>query len=1564
MGKLVILDFNGSLRQGVTVTLDLQDEHDPAWRSIVRTRATLPPAVALIQDYQHWQSVYRSLSLMFRLGDRHNPMPHGSRAELVVVCQQAANQLTTAFNQWLASESFRPVWEQCLVKLSASESIRLILQTEDHQIRCLPWHLWHLLQHYPQAEVVLSAAAYERVEMTGSRRYRPRILAILGDQDGIAVDPDRASLETLQQKAEIEFLVEPERQHLQQRLWQAAGWDILFFAGHSHSIASGTSGEVALNASDRLSLDELNHGLRKAIERGLKLAIFNSCDGLGLARQLEPLHIPHVIVMREPVPDQIAQTFLHHLLSSFAHGQPLHLAVREARQQLQAFEHQYPCATWLPVLCQNPTEPSLTWHSLISPAQPLRPCPYRALAAFQEADAAVFFGREPLAQRLVDAVYHRPLVALVGSSGSGKSSLVFAGLIPRLRQSQDWLILSFRPGNRPLMRLVEAIIPSLEPGLRETEQLVEMNRLAIALQASELTLTDVVDRLLHKSGAQRLLLVADQFEELYSLCEEDDRQGLLQHLLKAIELASNITLVMTLRADFCERVLAYRPLAEALQQYPPVLLSPMSRLELQATIEKPAIAQGITLADGLTDRILDAIDRAPGQLTLLEFALAQLWERQQEGRLTHAAYDAIGGVEQALARYAEEFYAELDAITQQQVQRVFIQLVHPGEGTADTRRLATRTEIGEEYWQVVNRLAETRLVVIDRPHESLTPASLIGLDPTHPPLPTVALEETVEISHEALIQEWGRLGQWLEEDRSFRVWQERLRGACRQWQMNQQDEGGLLRGALLLEAERWLHQRRSDLSPSEQQFIRASVTLQSRERIQRDRQRRHWLMGLSSGITAAVILIGTTLWQWHRAEVVQTNAQLDALSTSSIELSNSGKELEALVQILKAGQQLRTATNVDPDTRTKVIASLHQILYNVREYNRLDGHDRTVIDVVHSPDGQLLASASDDHNVRLWKADGSPIATLKGHTLQVRSVAFSPDGEILASAGYDGTLRLWQPDGTPIRVLPGHIDSINQISFSPDGQLLASASADATVKLWQRDGTELSAQTVLMGHRGWVSCVGFSPDGQTIASGGADGSLRLWQRDGTPLAVLIRDLPSIDSLSFDPSGTLLVSATKDGSVRVWQKQGESFELLRLIQAHDAKIWQVSFSPDGKTFATASADNTIKLWQLDGTLIKTLEGHSSSVFSLSFSPDGTSLASASADQTIRLWHPNPLQPLMLRHNAKITDVGFSRDAQRVVTADEAGLIKIWGMDGSLQRTWQAHKSAATIALSPDGQQLATASEDTTIQLWTLEGKPLQPPLDGRVSLYDLEFSPDGTLLVAACIDDDAVRIWRRNQDGTFATQAFQLLGDQWGWIASVAFSPDGNTVASGSDDDSVMLWHRDRSDRFNSTPTHVLKQHTSRVNQVSFSPNGKTLATASADSYVKLWERDGTLLTTLSGHSSQVNSVIFSPDGQTIASATTDGTVNLWSLNGSLLKSLRGHNGAVSRLSFSPDGQVLASASADQTVILWNFDLADLVTQGCNWVDDYLQMNQLVVESDRALCVPGDRYPTVSSDASN
>jgi WD40 repeat protein len=1547
VGKVLILDIDGNLLQGGTVVLEIREGQDLALsplvlHTIARIKGKLPPAPALAECYQQWRSLYRNLTLLFRLGDRPNWVTRGSSETVMSDCRMAAQTLVEHLHSWLTAESFRPIREQFLEKLSPHESIQLILQTEDNGLRHLPWHLWDILQRYPYAELSLSAPTYERIHAPTMTRTKTRILAILGNKEGINVDADQTLLKSILGETELVFLVEPERDELQRWLWDANGWDILFFAGHSTSFSDGETGQIELSGRDRLSLNELAYALRTAIAGGLKLAIFNSCDGLGLARQLEQLHIPHMIVMREPVPDAIAHTFLKHFLTSFCSGQSLHLAIRAAREQLQALETQSPCATWLPILCQNPTAPPLTWQTLLPlspsspvpcPPAPLPPCPYQGLSAFQETDAAFFFGREELTEHLLTVVQQLPLVAVIGSSGSGKSSLVLAGLVPCLRRTGAWAIACFRAGDRPFYRLAESLIPLLEPDLHETEQLVEVNKLAIALQSQSLTLTHVVQRILHKTQTTRFLLVADQFEELYSLCSESDRQSCVDELLETIEHLSQFAIVLTLRADFCEQALAYRPLATALRRYPPELLGPMTPEELRTAIEKPANVQGIRLAEGLTERILDAIEAAPAQLPLLEFALTLLWERQSNGALTHAAYDAIGGVEQVLTSYAEQVYASLDETAQQQAQQIFTQLVHPGAGTADTRRLATRSEIGEAAWQLIPTLVNARLIVSHRDD--------------------AAAEEVVELAHEALIQEWQRLQQWLKDDRSFRTWQEQLRHTLRQWQSNQHDPDGLLRGASLTHAEHWLQAHPKSLSEAEQQFIETSLEMRSQAQKVRDRQRRYKILAIVGNITAAMFLTTFGVWQWYRAEVVQNSAQTESLGTSSIELFNSGKQLEALLQILRAGQQLSYSRDADSDTQTKLIVSLHQIIYGIRESNRLDGHTRTVISVNFSPDGQLLASASDDNTIKLWQLDGTLITTLEGHSNRIRSVKFSPSGQLIASASYDGTIRLWRRDGTLINVLQAHDREINSISFSPDGKVLASASADGTIKLWHCNGELMSSEpyAILREHQGWVASVSFAPDGQTLASSASDGTIKLWRREGALLSTLESQNTSVNSVAFSADGQLLISANNEGKVWLWQQHNGSFPIQpeRVIQAHQQRIWSVEWNPDRQTFVTASADNSIKIWRVDGTMVETLTGHTSPVFSVSFNPQGNILASASADQTIRLWHPNglPLSRLPTQQSP-ISDVSFSPDGQLLATSNLGGTVALWKFNGTnvallLGHTEQVH----AVSFSPSGRLLASAGKDGTVRLWTVDGQLLQV-LPGQIPLFDVSFSPDGQNLATAG-EGGNITIWRRGDGGGFGTEPVQILNARTALISTLAFSPDGQLLASAGENDVVQLWQRNSIGLFTSEPIKTLAGHTSRVNQVSFSPDGQMLATASIDGYVKLWGREGKLLMTLSGHNSRVSSVIFSPNSQILASATADGVVKIWSLNGSLLKNLQGHQDRIAALSFSPNSQVLASAGADQTVILWNLNFNRLMVQGCAWIGDYLKTNSTVSESDRHLC---------------
>lgn len=775
MQKLLVLWLDGDLEQGVrvTLTIGLQAKHPTT-----DTTASLPPNPDLVTAINQWRSQYRSLGNSTRIKEGkiiYNTSINQWRED----CQKLDSKLREDLNQWLLWESFRPIRDKCLQQFTPNDEVQLLIRTLNKALLKLPWHLWDLVDNNSLVEVALSTPDSQPTikAKTPTLRTKVKILAILGNSTGINVQFDRQLLENLPD-AETTFLIEPQRKDINEHLWKQP-WDIIFFAGHSKTEAE--KGYIYINQIENLTIEELKYALRNAVDNGLQLAIFNSCDGMGLMFELQQLHIPQVIVMREPVLDVVAQQFLTYFLPAFASGKSLYLAEREAREKLQGIENEFPCASWLPVIFQNPATVPMVWQQL--GRRPTQLCPYRGLFAFREEDALFFFGREDFTNILVEAAKKQPLVAVIGPSGSGKSSVVFAGLLPRLRESGNWHIVSFRPGDRPLHALAAALISHNSPQMSLSDRFREIPKMANYLQQQKDALRNIVDQIVTEKGT-RLLLIADQFEELYTLVPEpQQRQIFLDRLLEATNNCSDFTFVITLRADFAGQALSYRPFADALQ-YADLKLGPMNQEELKAAVEKPAALLEVTIEEGLTERILEAVNSEPGNLPLLEFALHELWGQQRDLHLTHAAYDDIGGIEAALAVHAQQVYGKLNQVQKEQTRRIFLQLVRPGEGTEDTRRVATFMEVGEENWGLVTHLASERLVITGR-NESTG-------------------KETVEIVHEALIREWGSLRQWIEQDREFCTWQEGLRALMRQWDNSGRDNTELLRAKRLVDAQEWL----------------------------------------------------------------------------------------------------------------------------------------------------------------------------------------------------------------------------------------------------------------------------------------------------------------------------------------------------------------------------------------------------------------------------------------------------------------------------------------------------------------------------------------------------------------------------------------------------------------------------------------------------------------------------------------------------------------------------------------------------------------------------------------
>jgi WD40 repeat protein len=664
--------------------------------------------------------------------------------------------------------------------------------------------------------------------------------------------------------------------------------------------------------------------------------------------------------------------------------------------------------------------------------------------------------------------------------------------------------------------------------------------------------------------------------------------------------------------------------------------------------------------------------------------------------------------------------------------------------------------------------------------------------------------------------------------------------------------------------------------------------------------------------TFALVVVGVAGFLARQAEIQRRTAeirQIQALSAASETLLVSHKELDALIEGIRAARQLQRYSWAKSDIRLQVAAALQKVVYGIKEINRLEGHNNYVTSVSFSPDGQTIASASLD-DIKLWQRNGKLLQTLVGDDDDFVSVSFSPDNQILAAAGLKGNIKLWSKDGILLKTIQGK-EKISSIAFSPDGKTIASANLDHTVKLWSLNGKLLKT---FKGHSDEVMSVSFSPDGQTLASASKDKTVKLWNKNGTLIRTIL-DREPVLSVGFSLDGKTLATAGQDRAVKLWSLDGT---LLKTLQGHNDEVLYLRFSPDGKTLASASADTTIKLWNLaDGKLLRTLEGHTDKVSEVSFSPDGKTLASTSLDYTVRLWSLNTISPTILHGSS----VSFSPDGKTLATREDK-ILKLWNEKGTLIQSLKGHgDEILKVSFSPDGQVIATASADHTVKLWSKDGKLLQTLQGHRSYVRDVHFSPDGKLLASASADK-TVKIWSR--DGKLLT----TLQGHAGEVNSVSFSPDSKTVISASADKTVKLWSLDGK------LLRTLQGHKGKVFDVSFSPDGQTIATSSADNTIRLWHQDGQLLQIIRGHTNTVNSVSFSPDGQTLVSASDDKTIKLWSLDGTLLQTLQKHTDIVLSASFSPNGKILGSAGLDNQVILWNLDLDDLLVRGCYWLHDY------------------------------
>lgn len=1146
--------------------------------------------------------------------------------------------------------------------------------------------------------------------------------------------------------------------------------------------------------------------------------------------------------------------------------------------------------------------------------------PYKGLKTFEPEDANRFFGRDQFLAGLINELEQTNFLLLLGASGSGKSSVVRAGLIPWLREKwgNRFVSLMLTPDRDPFESLYGSL---LSRGYSQSQaQMAKAGKVE--------TLSQVVKTL--KPSDAFWLIFIDQFEELFTVSEDDKRDRFIESLIKLSQTSlPSVRIVATMQADFLNRLSPYPRLVKATDRHRP-LIAEMQVDELRLAIEQPAAYHGVVFETGLVEEITTAVQGQAGYLPLLQYTLDLLWESEvQDGgindrTLNITSYRRLNGVRGALQQRVDQIYAALSKSEQLAAQRIFLKLVGIG-GDAKSgidwkpvRRRAARSEFTSEQEQtVLTQLIDQNLVVSD---------AIVQAAKTAP-------VSTVEIVHEILLTSWSQLRDWIQKNRQSIALRNRLNDDVAIWQLKKADSdlwsGSKLAQALELRRDPVFQQVLGGFTSVADDFINASVGL-------RDRQRRRAILGLSGFSLVALTLAAFAGYQWREADL----GQIQALSQSSVaKFTLNRNVLDGLIDALKAGKLFERSPWMlyrDPQLQAKIMTALTQTVYWTQEQNRLKGHDKGVTSLSFSRDSQTIASSSHDGTIILWHRDGSQIATLKGHTDIVNSVRFNPvDGQTLVSGSLDKTVRLWRRDGTLLKTLDGH-GIIMSVCFSPNGQLIAASGGDNTVRLWQLDGKPLA---VLTGHKGRINSISFSRDGQTIASASSDRTVKLWQRNGSSIKTLKGHQSEVFNVSFSPDGQMIASTGADDTVKLWQKDGT---LATTFKANSGEVNAISFNSNGKILASAGHDSTVKLWNRKGELLTTLTGHTNWVTDVAFSPDGKLLGSTSNDGSVKLWQrQNPLLNVLSNGSDEVNSVSLSPDGQLLVAASKDNTVKLWRRDGSLISILGGHQGRINkVGFSHDGQIFASASEDGRVNLRRRDGKLLSS-LKGPYKFSDMSFDPSGKMIATADLTG-GVQLWQRDGKQLKTWQAHD------GSAYSVNFSSNGQILASAGLDGSVRLWKLD------GTPIITLKEPKKKVStiyRISLSPDN-LIAAASVDGTVKLWTIDGTLVKSFSGKNSPMIAVSFSPNGQMVASADEMGTIFLWQVDGTLITELNGHSKPVMDLSFASNGKTLASASDDTNVIVWNLDSLNVkywLDLGCSKVRNFLMTNPSLDESTRQLC---------------
>ncbi|MFI9585365.1 AAA family ATPase [Streptomyces sp. NPDC052236] len=1083
---------------------------------------------------------------------------------------------------------------------------------------------------------------------------------------------------------------------------------------------------------------------------------------------------------------------------------------------------------------ENPAPPPVEW--------PRDRVPYPGLDAFVEDEAAVFFGREAQAEELTRRLHASAersgdrFLVLVGASGSGKSSLVRAGVMPRLR-GRRWTVLpAVSPGPNPLGALASAIAVA-GGGQEQVSAVLRRLRQGPGSLGAELSR-------LRGGRFRRTLLVIDQFEEVVTLAGGRERAQFLDALRSCVEQDSGIRVLATLRVDFLGQLLGTGH-ADLVQR--PIAIGALGRSQLVQVVERPGALVGLSFAPGVTDSIVDDVG-TDDALPLLAYLLQELYFASGPGEtVTNELYRNLGGAAGALARQADHTVAELgtgDGIDF--VLRVLLRFVTV-QGQEVARRRVPLSELTDRERRVVDAFVDARLLMSD----------VRGDSPS-------GQEPYAQVTHEALFRQWAPLRQEVEA----RVEQLRERAELERWAEDWEHSGRsddyLLTGERLALAQRWL----AALEEAGQASEPARSLVHSSERrdlafLRRvsDSIGRHVLGSAESRPERAILLSLAAL-----GECTPTPAALRGLMTA-LASSHLRTRLDGHTDTVRHiawspdGRRLATASR-DGTARVFDARSGRSVLI-------LPSDGTMVESVAWSPDSCRLATTGRDRVVRIWNAaSGVPVRLLTGATDIGRQVAWSPDGRLVAATSRDRGVRVWEAEtGDLVAELRGHRDDVWGVAWSPDGTPLASASHDQTAIVW--DMATRAAVTTLTGHSDFVEGIAWSPDGRGIATGSGDHTVRIWDAQSGDLRLLLRGHSDyIWNVAWSPDGRMLASASSDRTVRIVSTKDA--KVLAVLRGHTDTVWGVTWSPSGAQLATSSTDGTGMVWDLRprGAEHVRADGHRGPVNQVAWSCDDSRFATASDDGTVRVWDAATGAPTgrTVRLGDRVWSVSWSPQGDRLALSTNDGVFRVVDEAGST--LFEHHGEVIeACAWSPEGNRIATGGHDGTVGVWSVHaGTELITLAEHQDWVGRIAWSPSGRLL-ASSSDDRTCRVW----DVTESRQLTVLRGHD-NYVDDVAWSPDEQRIATASGDWTAAVWDATTGRRVD-----TLKGHEGRVRAIAWSPDGRFIATGSDDHTVRVWS-SATFeeIGVVGVHQDKVTAVAWSRDSTRLLTASFDGTARVWS----------------------------------------------------------------------------------------